>query len=111
MQSSEKIVRTKEIIGVTVKNNANEYLGKLEEIVLDKLTGQTLYVVLASDTIFGMGGKYFALPWKAISYDASDSCYVIDVDKETLKNEPGFNKDYWPDKADLTLYRYTEKTY
>lgn len=111
MDRSDKVIKSKEIIGITVKNSANETLGKIEEIVLEKITGRVAYVVLASDTILGLGGKYYALPWSSLHYNLSYNCYILDVDKETLKNATGFDKNHWPDAADASFVRYTEKTY
>lgn len=111
MEHSERVIKSKEVLGVTVKNSAYETLGKIEDVVLEKITGHVAYVVLASDTILGMGGKYFALPWNAISYDPSERVYILDVDKAVLKSANGFDKDHWPDTADSTFARYTEKTY
>jgi sporulation protein YlmC with PRC-barrel domain len=89
-----------EVIGREVKNHADEHLGKVKEIVLDKLSGQVAYVVLDSGSFLGLGGKYFALPWNAIHFDNVDSCFRVNIDKERLKNAPGFDKDNWPDMAD-----------
>lgn len=97
---SEDVVRTDEIIGVDVVNKGGENLGAIKDIVLDKYEGQVRYVVLSFGGILGMGDKLFALPWKAIHYDESEDSFVLDVDKERLKNAPGFDKDNWPNFSD-----------
>jgi hypothetical protein len=89
-----------EVIGVDVKNPAKEDLGEICEVMLDKTSGRTAYVVLESGSFLGMGGKLFALPWNSIQYDPNEECFILDVDKEKLKNAPGFDKDNWPDMAD-----------
>ncbi|MBA3661844.1 MAG: PRC-barrel domain-containing protein [Gammaproteobacteria bacterium] len=106
---SEKIVRTKDVIGVEVKNRADEKLGKIDEIVMDKITGQINYVVLECGGVLGVGSKLFALPWNAIQYDKEEKSFLANIDKERLKNATGFNKDHWPDTADSTTFtKYTE---
>lgn len=92
-----------EVIGVTVKNKVDENLGKVKEIMLDKISGRVAYVVLDSGSFLGMGGKFFALPWNALHYDPNDECFRVDIDKERLSNAPGFDKDNWPDMADRTF--------
>lgn len=91
-----------EIIKRDVKNNAKESLGTIKDIMLDKSTGQVAYVVMDSGSFLGMGGKLFALPWGALHYDSSDDCFLVDMDKETIKKAPGFDGDHWPDMADRT---------
>ncbi len=97
------VVKTKdEVVGVKVMNRADEDLGKICEVMLDKTNGRVAYIVLESGTFLGMGGKLFALPWNAVNYDTNKECFRIDLDKDRLKNAPGFDKDHWPDMADRT---------
>lgn len=96
---SNNIVKSAEVIGVTVKNSEHEKLGKIEEIVLDKFSGQVHYVVLSFGGLLGMGDKFFAFPWKSISYAKDDKCFILNVSKDKLKDAPGFAKDNWPDMA------------
>lgn len=101
--SNKTVVKAKdEVIGVEVKNNSAEDLGKIYEVMLDKDSGRVAYVVLESGSFLGIGGKLFALPWKSIHYDTNQNCFILNVDKEKLKNAPGFDKDNWPDMADRT---------
>jgi len=37
--------------------------------------------------------------------------FILDVDKERLKNAPGFDKDDWPDMADQTWGRQIHDYY
>lgn len=93
------IVRTEDVIGKEVKSPNLESLGEVEEIVLDKTTGQTRYVVLSFGGFLGFGEDYFAFPWKSISYNKAEECFILNVDKSKLKQEYGFDKDHWPDMA------------
>jgi sporulation protein YlmC with PRC-barrel domain len=102
------IVRTDDVIGKEVKSPQLESLGEIEEIVLDKLSGQTRYVVLSFGGFLGFGEEYFAFPWKSISYNVQEECFILNVDKSKLKKEYGFNKDQWPD---MTTWPSTIDTY
>ncbi|WP_058533871.1 PRC-barrel domain-containing protein [Legionella saoudiensis] len=96
---AKNIVKTEEVVGVSVENNEGEDLGKIESLMLDKLSGKVVYVVLSFGGFLGMGDKYFAMPWHVFSYDPDREKFVIGVDKERLKNSPGFDKDNWPDMS------------
>lgn len=99
-----------QVIGVEVKNLADEHLGKIKEIMIDKISGQVAYVVLDSGSFLGLGGKYFAFPWDAFHYDALENCFRVDINEERLRNAPGFDKHNWPDRADRawvkSVYNY-----
>ncbi len=96
---NKQIVNADNIIGADVKNFQGEDLGKIEAIMLDKLQGKVAYVVLSYGGFLGMGDKLFALPWEIFSYDNTMDCFTISIDKERLKNSPGFDKDHWPDMS------------
>jgi len=49
-----------------------------------------------------MGNKLFAIPWDALRVDEDQKCFILDVDRSTLENAPGFDKDNWPDMADVS---------
>lgn len=51
-------------------------------------------------SFLGMGEKLFAVPWKALTLDTENKRFVLDVEKDRLKDAPGFNKDHWPNMAD-----------
>lgn len=109
------IVNCDDVVGVTVKNAQDEDLGKVEAIMLDKMSGKVAYVVLSYGGFLGMGDKLFALPWSIFSYDLSDDCFRIPLNNEKLKNSPGFDKDNWPDMRDAawntSIHNYYGTTY
>lgn len=96
------IVNSNDIVGVAVENPQGENLGEVEAIMLNKLDGQVSYVVLTYGGILGMGNKLFALPWSIFSYSSDREKFIINIDKEKLKNSPGFDKDHWPDMNSAT---------
>lgn len=91
------------LIGNEVRNNQDENLGEIKEIMLDVADGGIEYAVLSFGTVLGMGGKLFAVPWSALKLDTEEKCFRLDVAKDRLKDAPGFDKDDWPDFADKTL--------
>lgn len=99
-----------EIVGTKVINQDNQDLGKIIEVMIDKDSGNVAYLVLESGTFLGMGGKLFALPWHTLTYDPDKKVGVLNIDKERLKNAPGFDKEHWPATADKqwteSLYKY-----
>ena len=89
------------LIGDSVVNAQEEDLGDIKEIMLDMQTGQVAYAVLAFGGFLGLGEKLFAVPWQALHLDTVNKRMVLNVDKERLKNAPGFDKHSWPDMSDM----------
>jgi sporulation protein YlmC with PRC-barrel domain len=96
VQQTVKVLSASTIIGDEVKNRAGEHLGNVEEIMFDINSGHIAYAVLSFGGFMGLGDKYFAIPWAALSVDTEAHALILDVDKETLQNAPGFDKDNWP---------------
>jgi sporulation protein YlmC with PRC-barrel domain len=86
--------------GNAVVNAAGERLGEITDIMLDVPSGRVAYAVLSFGGFLGLGDKLFAVPWQALTLDADQKRFILDVDKELLKNAPGFDKDHWPAMAD-----------
>ena len=75
-------------------------LGKIEDLMIDTSDGHIEYAVLSFGGFLGMGDKLFAIPWSALQLDTENECFTLDVDKDRLKDAPGFDKDNWPNMAD-----------
>lgn len=52
------VVKTEQVINKDVKNTAKEDLGKITEIMIDKVSGRVAYVVLESGAFLGMGENF-----------------------------------------------------
>ena len=89
------------LIGDSVVNALDEDLGDIKEIMLDMRTGQVAYAVLAFGGFLGLGEKLFAVPWQALQLDTINKRFVLDVEKDRLKNAPGFDPNAWPDMSDM----------
>lgn len=88
------------LVGNDVYNKQDEDIGDIKEIMLDMSTGEVCYAVLSFGSFLGMCEKLFAVPWKALTLDTENKRFVLDVDKDRLKDAPGFNKEQWPNMAD-----------
>jgi len=88
------------LTGNDVDNFADEKLGDVKGIMLDVQRGRIAYAVLSVGGFLGLGDRLFAIPWSALTLDTANERFLLDVDKEALKNAPGFDKDQWPSMAD-----------
>lgn len=114
-----RISRSSTFTGTTVKNAVSETVGKVEDIMINTSTGEASYVVLSVDAGFlNLGSKYFAVPWQAFKFDThQDDIFILNVEKEKLKNAPGFEKDNWPSTPEnefltevQTYYGFSKET-
>lgn len=88
------------LAGDSVRNAAGEDLGTIDEIMIDIPSGRVAYAVLSFGGFLGMGDKLFAVPWNALKVDEDEKCFVLNLDRRTIEEAPGFDKDNWPDMGD-----------
>jgi sporulation protein YlmC with PRC-barrel domain len=77
------------LTGDSVCNTQGENLGKIKDIMLDLRNGQVGYAVLSFGAFLGMGEKLFAVPWNALTLDAENKRFILNVEKDRLKDAPG----------------------
>jgi len=94
------VLSASSISGDPVRNAAGEDLGHIEDLMIDLTSGKVAYAVLSFGGFLGMGDKLFAIPWNALTVDEDEQCVVLNVDKNTIENAPGFDKGNWPDFSD-----------
>ena len=99
MHGGKSLTATK-LIGDPVVSPRGEDLGKIEDLVIDPTTGRVDYAVLSFGGFLGMGDKLFAVPLEALKLSPEEKRFILDVDKERLKQAPGFDKKNWPDASD-----------
>ncbi len=81
-------------------NQAGESLGDITHIMLDVTQGTIAYAVLSFGGLFGIHDKLFAVPWHSLALDVENKWFVLNIEKERLRDAPGFDKNHWPSMAD-----------
>lgn len=95
------------VVGCKVENSRGESLGKIESLMIDLGEGRILYAVLSFGGFLGMGDKLFPVPVEALSFRIDlkghpERC-ILDVDKDTLKRAPGYDRENLPSNVDRTF--------
>lgn len=91
------------IVGMKVKNQSDEVLGNIEDLVVDLKSGKISYAVLGVGGFLGIGEKYIAVPPSAFSMGIDEKTLILTADKAKLQSAPGFAKTNWPDYQNPNL--------
>ncbi|MBX2844087.1 MAG: PRC-barrel domain-containing protein [Flammeovirgaceae bacterium] len=74
----------------------NQFLGIIQEVVIENITGRVAYVVM--EVSEDNSDKLFAIPWQVFVWDMGmQGKAILDVSKDKIRNAPGFNRKDWPD--------------
>ena len=81
-------IRASRVIGTDVKDGSGDTIGKIEDLVLDKLDNAIMFAVVGFGGLMGVGEKFHPLPWSVLDYDEQQNAYVVPYTKEQLKAAP-----------------------
>jgi len=84
------VISSDKVEGTNVYNNAGEKLGSIDNLVIDKRSGQVRYAVLEFGGFLGMGTDRYPLPWSMLNYDTVRDGYVVPLDKSRLDDAPRY---------------------
>jgi sporulation protein YlmC with PRC-barrel domain len=85
---------------MTVKNNQNEKLGKVEDLAVDVESGRVVQVILSTGGFLGVGDTLTAVPPEALHHDVANKVLHLDADREKLKGAPKFEMSNWAEYSD-----------
>jgi sporulation protein YlmC with PRC-barrel domain len=70
-------IRASRVIGTTVTNAGGEFIGFVEDIVLDKLSSSILFVIVAIERRLKIGPRTHPVPWATLRCDYERLAYVV----------------------------------
>jgi sporulation protein YlmC with PRC-barrel domain len=86
-------IRAKKVIGTSVKDPSGATIGKVEDIVLDKLSNNIMFAIVGFGGFLGVGEKFHPLPWSALDYDEDEGGYVVSLTEDQLKAAPAYTME------------------
>lgn len=109
--TSRQPMSTSSLTGDDIRNNQDETLGTVHDIMVDCGSGKVAYVVMSSGGFLGMGNKLFSIPMSALTLDQENKCFRMDASKQTFEKADGFDKENWPNMANSQWESSTHKHY
>lgn len=103
------VTSSDKVEGTTVYNGNGDKLGSIDDLMIDKRSGQVRYAVLEFGGFLGMGTDRYPLPWGMLKYDTNLDGYVVPIDKAALDKAPRYAAGNTPDYSDdygRTVYDY-----
>jgi sporulation protein YlmC with PRC-barrel domain len=86
-----------------VISNTGEAIANVTDIIIDRGTGRIDYLVLKTDTTFGLGGRMVLVPYPEFRLDpASKDRFVLASTAEQLKSLPEYTAKSWSDLKQTT---------
>jgi sporulation protein YlmC with PRC-barrel domain len=107
-------IAASKVEGTAVYDLQGDKLGSIDDLAIDKTTGQVRYAVMEFGGFLGMGADRYPVPWSKLKYDTSKDGYVVDLDKASLEGAPRYTEDARPEYTDAygrKVYDYYGETW
>ena len=90
------LISSDKVEGTAVYNRQGEKLGTITSFMVGKRNGRVQYAVLSFGGLFGMGEKFYPLPWDTLTYDTDKGGYMVDIDKDRMEGAPSYDRGNEP---------------
>ena len=94
------IISSDRVEGTSVYNANGDKLGSIDDLMIDKYSGNVRYAVMEFGGFLGMGTDRYPLPWSMLKYDTALEGYVVPVDKSQLEKAPRYSPTETPEYSD-----------
>jgi PRC-barrel domain len=84
------LIGSDKVEGTAVYGADQNKIGKLERVMLDKISGKVAYAVLSFGGFMGMGNDYYPVPWSILRFDTSLGGYKVNFTKDQLEKAPKY---------------------
>lgn len=94
--TTSDVISSDKVEGTSVYDTAGEKLGSIDDLMIDKISGQIRYAVLEFGGFLGMGTDRYPIPWKVLKYSPEKAGYVVPLDKAKLEKAPKYAESSAP---------------
>lgn len=98
-------VSSADVNGTDVFSPIGDHLGRIDHLVIDKVSGNISYAVMTFGGFLGLGASEHPIPWKKLRYDTHLGGYVSDITKAQLEAAPP-RPDDWRANRDYERRNY-----
>lgn len=90
---AHELVSSRRVEGTAVYSRAQERLGTIHSVMIEKRSGKVAYAVLSFGGFLGLAGRVHPIPWDMLTYDVDLDAYVADLSRSQLENAPTLTLD------------------
>jgi sporulation protein YlmC with PRC-barrel domain len=87
-RQTSSLITSNRVEGMPVYDARGKRIGKVERLMIDKLTGRIAYAILSFGGFLGIGEDHYPIPWSMLTYNEKPDGFQLEVTEEQLKNAP-----------------------
>lgn len=91
--SPHPLITASRVNGTPAFNTDGERIGHIDDLSINKVSGQVTYALLSFGGFLGIGERFHPLPWSMLDYDTARDGYVVPLSKADLEKAPTYTHD------------------
>lgn len=89
-QATQLLIQSNRADTMQVDSRDGDRIGHVHAYMIQKRTGQALYVILAFGGFMGIGKAFYPLPFELLGYNPVEDRYVVTIDRRVLEGGPSW---------------------
>src|SRR4051794_27293474 len=86
--STRRYVESDRVEGTVVYDVRGHRVGEVRRLIIEKVSGQVAFVIIAFEGFFGLGAENHALAWNKLHYDQELGGYRDRGDRRRVEGRP-----------------------
>src|ERR1700730_17538340 len=84
-RTGHAVISSEDVEGVSVHDANGKKVGKVDHLMIEKVSGHVTHVVISGQGFLGLGHNHYRLPWNVLKYSTHRNAFEIDVTEAQLK--------------------------
>ena len=89
-QATQFLIQSNRADTMQVDSRDGNRIGHVHAYMIQKRTGQALYVILAFGGFMGIGKAFYPLPFELLGYNPVEDRYFVTIDRRVLEGGPSW---------------------
>jgi sporulation protein YlmC with PRC-barrel domain len=86
------LIPAEKVLGARIFGASGDDLGSIDDIVIDRKTGNVAYALVSSGGFLGIGARCHSLPWSILRYNGNVGGYVVPLERRQLEGAPAVGR-------------------
>lgn len=111
VRETSSLIAADKVNGTYVFNAQGDRVGEINDLMIDKRSGQVAYAIMSFGGFLGVGNSYHPLPWSLLNYNTNLGGYVVDIEQSQLEDAPSYEAGTEPAWGDPEYERKLQDFY
>jgi hypothetical protein len=91
-RETSNLIGSDKVEGTPVYRLNGDNIGRIERVMIDKISGKVAYAVMSFGGFLSIGEDYYPLPWSVLTYNPTLGGYEVEITEQQLKSAPKYSR-------------------